>query len=77
MLINNQNLGAAAMSEENCENVKKVVSKFGVQVVCDEEDAKEQAKRDADLVMPASEECENVKKVASKVGYQVVCDEEA
>lgn len=60
---------------EDCEKVKKVVSKYGVQVVCNEEDEKELEQ--PDMVLPAGEGCENVKKVASKMGYQIVCDEEA
>lgn len=60
--------------QENCEQMKKVISKYGVQVVCSEEDKKELLA--PDLVLPAGEGCENVKKVASKVGYTVVCDEE-
>ena len=62
------------LGKEECENVKEVVSKFGMTVVCDE---KEEERLNADVVMPASEECENMKTVASKVGMVVVCDEEA
>lgn len=58
--------------EEQCNQVKKVVSKYGVTVVCDEEEEK----RNADIILPASEQCENMKTVASKVGVTVVCDEE-
>ncbi|MBR5318026.1 MAG: hypothetical protein IKU46_00305 [Peptococcaceae bacterium] len=61
------------LGEEACEETKKVVSKFGVTVVCDEEDEK----AEADIVLPADENCENMKKVGSKVGVTVVCDEEA
>ena len=63
------------LGEEQCENVKEVASKYGVTVVCNEDDEKE--KLTADIVMPASEHCENMKTVASKVGVTVVCDEEA
>ena len=63
-----------ALGKDMCENVKTVASKYGYTVVCDEE---EDARENADLVMPAGETCENAKKVASKVGYTVVCDEEA
>ena len=63
--------------QENCEDMKKVVSKFGVQVVCNEEDKKELEKANADVVLPAGEECENMKEVVSKHGVSVVCDEEA
>lgn len=74
MKVNGTDLGDNTFSEEECKKVQKVTSKYGVQVVCNEED---EAKEEADLVLPAGEGCENVKKVASKLGYQVVCDEEA
>ena len=61
------------LTKEDCENAKEVVSKYGVSLVCDEEDEK----AGADVVLPASEQCENMKTVASKVGVTVVCDEEA
>lgn len=67
-------MNGMGLDKETCQNVKKVASKYGYTVVCDE---KEQELEDADLVLPASEQCESVKKVASKVGYTVVCDEEA
>lgn len=73
MKVNGTDLGDHVFGEEDCKKMQKVVSKYGVQVVCNEEEEKEEA----DLVLPASEGCENVKKVASKLGYQVVCDEEA
>ena len=62
------------LGEEQCEQVKEVVSKYGVTVVCDEN---EEEKMKADFVMPAGEECDNIKEVASKAGKVVVCDEEA
>lgn len=62
------------LGKETCENVKKVASKYGFALICDDE---ENEKQDADLVLPAGEPCENAKKVASKIGYTVVCDEEA
>ena len=61
------------LREESCEKTKEVVAKYGVTVVCDEEDEKERA----DYVLPAGEECENIKEVVSKIGKVVVCDEEA
>lgn len=61
------------LGEESCEKTKEVVAKYGVTVVCDEEDEKEKA----DFVLPAGEECENIKEVVSKIGKVVVCDEEA
>ena len=63
--------------QANCEDMKKVVSKFGVQVVCNEEDRKELEKEKADIVLPGGEDCENMKEVVSKHGVTVVCDEEA
>ena len=66
-------MDARFLGEEQCKNVKNVVSKYGVTVVCDEEEEKVKA----DIVLPASEQCENMKTVASKVGVSVVCDEEA
>ena len=74
MKVNDTPVSDNVFSEEECENVKHVVSRYGVQVVCNEEDEAEQ--NAPDLVLPASEGCENVKKVASKIGYQVVCEEE-
>ena len=61
------------LGEESCEKTKEVVAKYGVTVVCDEEDEKEKA----DYVLPAGEECDNIKEVVSKIGKVVVCDEEA
>ena len=61
------------LGEESCEKTKEVVAKYGVTVVCDEEDEKERA----DYVLPAGEECENIKEVVSKIGKVVVCDKEA
>ena len=66
-------MDAHFLGEEQCNQVKNVVSKYGITVVCDE---KEEEKRNADIVLPASEQCENMKTVASKVGVTVVCDEE-
>ena len=61
------------LGEEECKNAKEVVAKYGVTVVCNEEDEKAQA----DFVLPAGEDCENIRKAASKAGKVVVCDEEA
>jgi len=71
MIIQSKDLNKDLLGED-CENVKEAVSKYGVQVVCDEEDKKS----DADIVMQADETCENVKEVVSKIGMTVVCDEE-
>ena len=65
-------MDAHFLGEEQCNQVKNVVSKYGITVVCDEKEEK----RNADIVLPASEQCENMKTVASKVGVTVVCDEE-
>ena len=65
-------MDARFLGEEQCNQVKKVVSKYGVTVVCNEKEEK----RNADIVLPASEQCENMKTVASKVGVTIVCDEE-
>lgn len=61
------------LDNEQCEQTKEVVSKFGVTVVCSEDEAK----ASADFVLPAGEDCENIKEVVSKIGKTVVCDEEA
>lgn len=60
---------------EDCENVKKVASRVGTQVVCTDEDAKE-IERQGAYDLSDSEECENIKRVTSKLGVQVVCDDE-
>ena len=66
-------MNGTILGKEDCENAKEVVSKYGVTLVCDEEETKEVA----DVVLPAGEQCENMKEVVSKVGVTVVCDEEA
>lgn len=55
----------------DCQKAKRVVSKYGITIICDEQ---EESK--PDMVLPDSEGCQKIKKVASKLGYQVVCDEE-
>lgn len=60
------------MTEEICNNMKEAVSKYGVTVVCDEEEEEQKA----DVVMPAGETCEEFKKIASKYGTTVLCDEQ-
>lgn len=64
----------AEVNKDDCENVKRVVSKYGYQIVCDEEEEK---KQEADIILPSGEECDSIVKVASKVGVSVVCDENA
>lgn len=59
--------------EKECEKVRKAVSRYGVHVVCNEDEEAEESA--PDLVLPAGGGCESVKKVASKIGYQVVCEE--
>ncbi len=58
--------------KEDCEHTKKVASKYGISVVCSEDD--EQENQPA-LHLPADEECQHSKKVASKYGVQVICEE--
>lgn len=57
---------------EECEQTKKVASKYGIAVVCDEDDVQESQPA---LHLPDDEECQHSKKVASKYGVQVICDE--
>lgn len=59
------------LSEEQCENTKKAVSKYGISVVCDENEVKEKI----DIVMSSGEDCENLKEVVSKYGVSVLCEE--
>lgn len=65
-------MDARFLGEEQCNNVKKVASKYGVTVICDE---KEEEKTKADIILPADSNCENMKTIGSKVGITVVCDE--
>ena len=58
---------------EDCEHAKEVTSKYGIQIVCSEEDAEE---NQMNLHLPADDHCENSKEVASKYGIQIICDEE-
>lgn len=60
--------------QEECEHTREVASKYGIQVVCNEEEAEE---NQLGIYLPASESCENEKKVTSKYGVQLVCDEDA
>lgn len=71
MSLNGKELG---INEEECEKMQKVASKYGVQMVCDEEDEKKE--EGLDLGFIGEENCENVKKTVSKYGVAVVCDEE-
>lgn len=66
-------MDARFLGEEQCKNIKNTVSKYGITVICDEEDEKIKA----DIVLPANENCENMKTIGSKVGVTVVCDENA
>ena len=58
---------------EECEHTKEVASKFGIQVVCNEEEA---AENQLEIHAPEGEECEQSRNVVSKFGVHVVCDEE-
>ena len=58
--------------QEECEHTREVASKYGIQIVCDEEEKESQL----EIHLPASESWENEKKVASKYGVQLVCDED-
>lgn len=60
------------VGEEECENMKETLTKYGQMVVCGDEDEK----GDADIVLPGGEGCETAKQVVSKYGYKVVCEEE-
>lgn len=71
MEVDLRNIG----NQEDCENMKKVASRAGVQVVCNDEDEKELAREGA-LDLSGAQDCENMKTVASKVGLQVVCDDD-
>lgn len=54
--------------DEGCENAKEVASKYGYNIVCDDDELEETRSDD--------ENCENAKEVASKHGYTVVCEDE-
>ncbi len=60
--------------QEECEHTRGVASKYGIQIVCNEEEAEE---NQLEIHLPESESCENEKKVTSKYGVQLVCDEDA
>ena len=60
--------------QEACEHTREVASKYGNQIVCNEEEAEE---NQLEILLPESESCEIEKKVASKYGVQLVCDEDA
>ena len=59
------------MTEEICNNMKEAVSKYGVTIVCDDDEEEQRA----DVVMPAGEQCEEMKALASKYGTVVLCQE--
>lgn len=58
--------------EEACEHTREVAPKYGIAVVCEEEEEQE---NQPTLHLPDDEECHNTKKVASKYGVQIICDE--
>ena len=66
------NIEVPFVNEDECQNFKETLSKYGKTVVCDEEDEK----LDADIVLPGGEGCETTKEIVSKYGVKVVCDEE-
>ena len=57
--------------EENCEQMKTVASKVGLQVICSEDDVEETG-----INLSGTENCENIKETVSKYGVAVVCDED-
>lgn len=61
-------LAKDVLGEEGCEKAAKVASKYGYQIVCDDEEEKEQKAVDPN--------CEKAKTVASKYGFVINCDEE-
>ena len=68
-------MDASFLGEEQCGNIKTIASKYGVTVVCNEEDERNKEREFASVILPASEQCEKMKTVASKVGMTVLCDE--
>lgn len=61
--------GKQEVPEDGCENAAKVASKYGYQIVCEEEKEEE--------VHVIDPNCEHAKQVGSKYGYTIACDEEA
>lgn len=61
-------LAKDVLGEEGCENAAKVASKYGYQLVCEDEEEKEHSEVDPN--------CENAAKVASKYGYVINCEAE-
>lgn len=70
MLINPKDYG---MNEEQCQETKRAVSKYGISVVCNEEE--EELKERADIVISANEGCEEIKTTVGKYGVSVLCEE--
>lgn len=66
-------LDGTEFDKEVCENMKAAASKYGMTVVCNEEDEKGLA----DITLPADENCEHMREVALKSGKVIVCDENA
>lgn len=60
------------MSEEQCLETKKIVSKYGISIVCDENEV---LAKEPDIVMPASEMCEDMRQTVGKYGVTVVCED--
>ncbi len=62
-------LAKDVLGEDGCENAAKVASKYGYQIVCDDDEEKEEAAKETDP------NCEKAANVASKYGYMINCDE--
>lgn len=63
--------------EQGCAEAKKVHSKIGTMLLCDEEDRDdlvEQKKAGSDPII--AQGCAEAKKVHSKIGTMLLCDEE-
>ena len=57
------NIEVPFVNEDECQNFKETLSKYGKTVVCDEEDEK----LDADIVLPGGEGCETTKEIAQSL----------
>ena len=62
--------GKEYFTNEQCKNIKEITSKYGVTVICDEEENKK-----PDIVMPTNENCEKLKEVVGKYGVKLLCKE--
>lgn len=65
------------MDSDDCDNVKKVASKIGTEVVCDDDDVEPEKASPNTYDFSEVEDCENINEIATKhIGVQVVCDDE-